>query len=103
MTVKEILEEYRKGDLDFKLEHGLLDEDTTDKVRLLNKIFEDADWTSYKLESIKVVRMYYKEISSARVIAGIIHVSERHVYRMRDSCIEWLSDLLDNHPSPMSR
>lgn len=98
MTVKEILKEYRKGDLEFKLQQDLLDEDTTNKVRILNKIFEDANWTSYKIESIKVVRMYYKEISSARAIANTIHVSERHVYRMRDSCVEWLSDLLDNYP-----
>ena len=97
MTVKEILNEYRRGDLDFKLHQGLLDEDTTNKVRMLNKIFEEADWTSYKIESIKVVRMYYKEISSAREISRIIHVSERHVYRLRDKCVEWLSDLLDNY------
>lgn len=103
MTVIEILKDYRNGDVEFMLEHGKYDSDTMRKIQLLETIFEESKFTQYRLESIKVVRMYYKEISSISVIAKIIHVSERNVYRMRDKCVEWLSAFLDNYPSPMNK
>lgn len=102
MKVIDILKEYRRnGDLEFLEKNGLLDDETKRKVEVLERLFEESNLTSYRLESIKIVRMYYKEITSANTIAKIIHVSERHVYRMRDACVQWLSEMLDKDPSPI--
>ena len=96
MKVIEILKEWRKsGDLDFFKKNGLFDDITKRKVELLEDIFEQSNFATYKNEQIKIVRMYYKEISSAPTIAKIMNMSQRNVYRMRDSCVKWLSDLLD--------
>ena len=95
MRIIDILNEYRSGELEFKIKYGLLDDETREKVNVLEQIFVDIDLVDYVVDSTKIVRMYYKEKRTIEYIAEAMYMSPRTVSRRRDECLKWLSDHFD--------
>ena len=96
MTAKEILEQYRSGELQIKMEIGSADPEAVRKLRLIERIVNESGFVNYAADMIDVIRMYYFDGLSAEEIAAAVYASPRTVYRRRDSGLKWLADHFDN-------
>lgn len=99
MNVKEILKLYRQEKIESMVKHNMLDAETLEKVKIIDEIFENTERANYRGCKVPIVRMFYRDRLSMSECANTVHVCERQAYRIRDDCVNWLSDMLDNPPS----
>ena len=94
MTVKEILEGIRDGDLMIRHKLQQLDTDTEQKLSLLLEVINDKELLLFS-DNMDMIRLYYFDRLIMEEAAEKIYISARTAYRRRDKCIELLSALID--------